>query len=348
MKNKFAAGILVSVALVIFASGCAKDEKSMVILREGETEAVIETATEIETKSEAEKTEEAEIKTEVNAEIGSSDEINKLTAKEIEERKNKQAELEAERAKIYELDNSKDKTDQINQLDREILANNTYDFSKKNILFMGDSITAGIYDATDADGNMLNYTRYVDAYLHFNRLLNHAKEGTLFTDYGGNDLSLDINFDNVVNVDSHIIVVFAGANDYLTTYDGKYFGDITNKTSTGGYCGAVRSFMSKLKNILGDRDIFFVTMYDIDETVNAKFEDITTQPTLNDYMDVQRTLAKEYGFNIIELQNIGFMDGRDSETAKSYMRDRLHPNEEGNIILGEHIAAELSLYFSQK
>lgn len=71
------------------------------------------------------------------------------------------------------------------------------------------------------------------------------------------------------------------------------------------------------------------------------------QPTLNDYMDVQRKLAKEYGFHVIELYNIGFMDCTDKESADFYLRDGLHPKDNGNIVLGEHIAAELSLYFDR-
>lgn len=36
------------------------------------------------------------------------------------------------------------------------------------------------------------------------------------------------------------------------------------------------------------------------------------------------------------------------ESSDYYLHDGLHPNDNGNIVLGEHIAAELSLYFSQK
>jgi lysophospholipase L1-like esterase len=89
-------------------------------------------------------------------------------------------------------------------------------------------------------------------------------------------------------------------------------------------------------------------MYDVTKKSEGTYSDVTLQPTINDYNEVQRKLAKEYGFNVIELYNIGFMDCTDKESADYYLRDGLHPKDNGNIVLGEHIAAELSLYYRDK
>jgi lysophospholipase L1-like esterase len=284
--------------------------------------------------------------TEANTE-GELSEIEKLTEGELEARRIQQAKFEEARATLYGLPNTKDKTIKINQMDRQILANNSYDFSKKNIVFIGDSITEGIKGAVTSDGRYISYPDYVQSYLHFNLNLNHGKGGRMFSDYGGEEYSIADDFGNVTYMDADIIVVFAGVNDYLSESDNKTFGDVNNKQSTAGYCGAVRSFMKQLDLYYGDRDIFFVTMYNIDETRECNYTDITTQPTLDDYIEVQRKLCAEYGFNIIELYDIGFMDCTDTETASYYLNDSVHPNDRGNIVLGEHIGAELSLYFSQ-
>ena len=233
-------------------------------------------------------------------------------------------------------------------MDRQILANNTYDFSKKNIVFIGDSITEGITSAVDTSGNLISYVTYADSYLHFNHVLNHGKGGRMFSVYGDEDLSLALNFGNVTNVDSDIIVVFAGVNDYLSTPANKRFGNVDDKLSTAGYCGSVRYFMKQLKEYYADREIFFLTMYNNSKKANCTYSDVKGQPTLDDYLEVQRKLAKEFGFNIIELYDIGFMDCTDKESSDFYLRDGLHPKDNGNIVLGEHIAAELSLYFGQK
>lgn len=316
-----------------------------------QTESVEETQTvysEIpETQSATENVEENQTQ-EQQSETEKAVEIAQLTEGELKARREQQENFDEARQLLYDLKNTKDKTAKINQMDRQILANNAYDFSQKNIVFIGDSITEGITSAVDIRGNRISYVSYVDSYLHFNRVLNHGIGGRLFSVYGGEELSLAMNFDQVTNVDSDIIVVFAGINDYLATLPNKRFGDVNNKMSTAGYCGSVRQFMKQLKEYYGDRDIFFVTMYNNTKKSECTYSDVEGQPTLNDYMEVQRKLADEFGFNVIELYNIGFMDCTDKETSDFYLRDGLHPKDNGNIVLGEHIAAELSLYFGEK
>lgn len=307
-----------------------------------------ETATEMTTEQAAtEVTEEVNTQTQTVTEESLS-EIESLTEGERAARKEQQANFAEARELLYDLPNSKDKTQKINQMDRQILANNSYDFSKLNIVFIGDSITEGVEAAIDSNGNRITYPTYADSYLHFAKVLNHGKGGRMFSTYGSEEFSLAADFSNITNIDSDITVVFAGVNDYLTEATGKRFGSVEDKVSTAGYCGAVRSFMKQLQMYYGDTEIFFVTMYNISKTANSTYSDITTQPTLNDYMEVQRTLAKEYGFHVIDLYEQGFMDCTSQESSSYYLADELHPNDNGNIALGEHIAAELSLYFSQK
>lgn len=274
--------------------------------------------------------------------------ISELSEGELKARREQQDNFEEARALLYTLKNSKDKTSKINQMDRQILANNAYDFSDKNIVFIGDSITEGITSAVDGNGNRISYVTYADSYLHFKKALNHGMGGRMFSVYGDEELSLALNFGNVTNVDSDIIVVFAGVNDYLSTPANKRFGDVNDKLSTAGYCGSVRYFMKQLQEYYGDREIFFVTTYNNTKKVTCNYTDINGQPTLNDYMEVQRKLAKEFGFHVIDLYNTGLMDCSDKESSDFYLRDGLHPKDNGNIVLGEHIAAELSLYFGKK
>lgn len=304
-----------------------------------------QTTSEVQTSAESPEESGTPAETEPEAYVN---EIAQLTDGEKKARREQQENFAEARALLYDLPNSKDKTSKINQMDRQILANNAYDFSQKNIVFIGDSITEGITSAVDTQGNFISYVNYTASYLHFNRMLNHGIGGRMFSVYGGEELSLTMNFDSVTNIDSDIIVVFAGVNDYLSAPPNKRFGDVNNKMSTAGYCGSVRQFMKQLQEYFGDRDIFFVTMYDNTKKSTCTYSDIQGQPTLNDYMEVQRKLADEFGFNVIELYDIGFMDCSNKESSDFYLRDGLHPKDNGNIVLGEHIAAELSLYFGEK
>lgn len=280
--------------------------------------------------------------------VSETKDVSGLSEGERAARREQQVNFAAARETVYILANSKDKTEKINQMDRQILANNAYDFSGKNIVFIGDSITEGVEGAVDADGNRISYVNYADAHLHFNRTLNHGMGGRMFAAYADETLSLALNFGNVTNIDSDIIVVFAGVNDYLSTPENKRFGNVDDKVSTAGYCGSVRYFMKQLKEYYGDREVFFVTMYNIPRTAVSTYADAEGPLGLNDYLEVQRRLAAEYGFHIIELYDIGFMDCADPESGGYYLKDGLHPNDNGNIVLGDHIAAELSLYFGQK
>ena len=271
-----------------------------------------------------------------------------LTEGELAARREQQANFAKAREPLYKSSDSLDKTEKINQMDRQILANNAYDFGDKTIVFIGDSITEGITSSVDQNGNYVSYVTYVNSYLHFGNVLNHGKGGRMFSAYGGEELSLAMNFGNVTNINSDIIVVFAGVNDYLCVADNKRFGSVDDTLTTGNYCGSVRYFMSQLKEYYGDREIFFVTMYDINKTSSATYADFNGQPTLGDFMDAEKKLAKEFGFHIIDLYGTGFMDCSSKEASDYFLRDGLHPKDSGSIFLGEHIAAELSLYFGQK
>lgn len=317
-----------------------------VILREEATTEI--QSEEIETETQTETAKQTQVQTETeNAESGLN-EVQMLSEGEKAARREQQANFAEARQSVYMLSNSKSKTEKINQMDRQILANNSYDFSKKNIVFIGDSITEGITSAIDQNGNFVSYVTYANSFLHFKRVLNHGVGGRMFSTYGGEELSLAMNFGNVTNVNSDIIVVFAGVNDFLSNPSNKRFGNADDKMSTAGYCGSVRYFMKQLKEYYGNREVFFVMMYDMNKKSERQYSDVKGQPTLNDYLDVQRKLAKEYGFNVIDLYSVGFMDCTSKEAADYYLRDGLHPKDNGSIALGEHIAAELSLYFSQK
>ncbi len=347
---------------------CDKDNSDVIVredLSDESSEEMSSLSTQEETQEETSQTEDIQEETETEENTESTDEseenettseetktdglneIQRLTEGEKAARREQQLNFDEARQLLYSLENSKDKTEKIVQMDKQILNNNSYDFSNKSIVFVGDSITEGITSAVDKNGNMISYVTYADAYLHFRKVLNHGKGGRMFSDYGGEELSIVSNSSNILNIDSDIIVIFAGVNDYLTSVPEKRFGNVENKQSSAGFCGALRVIMGELQRYYSDKDIFFVTMYDVSKTSECSYSDYDGQPDLGDYMEAERQLAEEYGFNVIDLYDIGFMDCTDKESSDYYLRDGLHPKDNGNIALGAHIAAELSLYFSQ-
>ncbi len=358
MKKFMAAFMALSLVLGLAACGNIADTADEpVIVREEESSEAEESQTqeqsgtdetELANESETEALSSALEVEETQTTIEEEVDLSELTEGELAARREQQENFAEARELLYDLENSIDKTDKINQMDKQILANNAYDFRGTVAVFIGDSITEGIASSVDQNGNFVSYVTYVNSYLHFAILMNHGVGGRMFGTYGGDELSLLANFDNVTNNSADVIVVFAGVNDYLTEVENKHFGSLYDKTTTGNFCGAVRHFMEKLKLYYGDKEIFFVTMYDINKTVDCEYADFDGQPTLGDYMEAEIALAEEYGFNVIDLYGTGFMDCSTEEASDYYLSDGLHPKDSGSIVLGEHIAAELSLYFGRK
>ena len=288
--------------------------------------------------------------TEETTQAPSSEEkpVSELTEGEKAARKELQASLAASREELYALPNSLEKTQKINEIDKQILANNTYDFSAKSVQFLGDSITEGICGSKDADGNYISYVNYANDYLRFANCMNNGKAGRMFSDYAGEELAFSLSMGNMFNNSADIAVIFLGVNDYLTNRENKRYGDYYATESTAGYVGSLRYVMKQLKANYPNQEVFFVTMYNVSKTANSTYTDITTSPGLAEYMDMLRKVVNDNGYHLIELYNTGFMDCTDAATSSTYTADGLHPADSGNKVLGEHIAAELSLYYSQK
>lgn len=276
--------------------------------------------------------------------------VSLLTEGERQARKQLQADLKAARDELYKLPNSVDKVQKINQIDQQILSYNTYDFGDKTVQFIGDSITEGVTATFDENGTKLTFVEYANRYLQIGNLMANGEAGRMYTNYGGDEYSAVKGVDQIIYFDADVYVIFLGVNDYFTvpTKEPKRFGNVSDTISTGGYAGMVREFMKHMQRYFGDKEVFFVMVYPVDRVTNCTYSDTTTQPTLNDYLDVQRQLAKEYGFSVIDLYNDGFMDCTNAEVNNYYLEDGIHPTDAGYKVLGEHIAAELSLHLGQK
>lgn len=337
---------------------CETDEESQVAVENAEDvfvqestvgEEETETVKEIETESsEGVETQTEETVTEAETQTEEEKLIADLTEGEKAARKQQQINLVAAREQMYSLPNSLDKTIKINEVDKQILANNSFDFSTKTIQFLGDSITEAICGNVDEEGDYISYVDYANDYLKFGNYINNGKAGRMFSDYGGEELSFSLSMGDMYTSSVDISVIFLGINDYLTNRENKRYGDMNAVDSTAGYIGSVRYALKQLKANYPNQDIFFVTTYDVAKTSNSTYSDVAGSPQLDEYMEVLRTLVKEYGYHLIEIYDTGFMDCSDETTSGIYTADGIHPNDNGNRILGEHIAAELSLYYSQK
>lgn len=267
-----------------------------------------------------------------------------LTEEEIAVRKALQETYVRERNEVYTWQASYEKTLKINELDKKILENAYYSFTDRQVVFIGDSITEGVGGNLDSEGNKISYVNYVDEALDFKAVLNHGKAGRTVTNYGDMELSVDADIDNLINIDCDPVVIFIGVNDYLYYSPEKRFGALDNG-STAGYCGAIQSFVEAIERNYPDKEYFFVTTYPLLSADSSVYTDYEGTPTFDDYMQIQRILAERYGYHIIDIYNSGFMSTQDAVTTANLVPDGIHPNDTGYRMLGEHIAAELLLYY---
>lgn len=252
--------------------------------------------------------------------------------------------LVSERNEVYTWEDTYEKTLKINELDRQILEVGKYDFSEIKACFVGDSITEGVGGNRDANGTTISYVDYVNGALHFESVLKNGLAGRTIADHNNPELSIARNETDLVNLDSEIIVFYVGINDYLSPDEEKVFGALDSGSSSG-YCGQLEELTKSLQQNYPDKEYFFVTSYQINTTDPSPYKDFEGTPTLNDYMEPQRILAERNGYHIIELYNTGFMSMKDGDTLGHFFADTIHPNNEGYRILGEHIAAEILLYY---
>lgn len=325
-------------------SGAEESEPESISMAESQTESAAEPESSQPESITQESTTPPETVSEPAEEV---DKIKALTEEEIALRRSLQEAYLKERNEVYTWPASYEKTVKINELDRKIIENAYYSFTDHQVVFIGDSITEGVGGLLDAAGDKISYVNYVDQALDFKMVLNHGEAGRTVTNYGDTELSLDANIDQLINLDCDMVVIFIGVNDYLYYSTEKRFGALDNG-STAGYCGAIQSFVEAIERNYPDKEYFFVTTYPLLSTDGSTYTDYEGSPTFNDYMQIQRTLADRYGYHMIDIYNSGFMSTQDAVTTANLIPDGIHPNDTGYRMLGEHIAAELLLYYESR
>lgn len=272
-----------------------------------------------------------------------------LSESEKAARKQLLTQLYQVREQLYKEPASLSKTLKINEIDKQIIDNSCVNFKDKTISFIGDSITAGIGGRLDSEGNQVSYVDYAKKTLNIGNAIKNGKPGRMVASYGDDSYSLKDTIEQNVYMFSDAIVIFLGVNDYLIEQNNKRYGELdVNSYSDAGFCGGVRSICKFFNNNLPDMPIFFVTTYNFDHISSSTFSDMPIPPSYSDYMNKLKETVKNYGMNVIDLYNTDFMNCKDLESKSRLLADSVHPNDEGYQLLGDHIAAELVYYFSQK
>lgn len=143
----------------------------------------------------------------------------------------------------------------------------------------------------------------------------------------------DVDFDK-----AEIIFLEHGVNDYSA---GRPLDNKDDPYDTYTYGGALRYSIKELSKAFPEARIVLVTptyCYFVDY-MGEWAGDCTTENygfgVLEDYVDLQLSIAEEFGLDIIDDYHC---IGINADTAKTYTMDGIHLNEEGRILLARTLA----------
>ncbi|MDE7339559.1 MAG: hypothetical protein K2N80_03215 [Lachnospiraceae bacterium] len=240
-----------------------------------------------------------------------------------------------------ELRTSYQETLEVNQADREWIAENQYDFSQMKIACLGDSITKAANLEDEENYEQYAYPARLQELLGAQEVYNLGIGGSSIGRYWA-----DAFVDRYMEIpeDSDIIIVMGGTNDGFCVSD-EEFGSLEER-EYHTFCGDLDELMRGLRENYPDAQIFFATPLPnvLQDYLMSERDYLLPQKK---FVEVIQTLADEYDFELIDLYNSNVLDSHDANIITEYMPDGVHGNPEGYQILAERFAGEIVKYYNE-
>ena len=240
-----------------------------------------------------------------------------------------------------ELRTSYQETLEVNQADRERIAENKYDFSEMKVACLGDSLTAAANLEEEENYEQYAYPAKLQELLGAKEVYNLGIGGSSIGRYWADAF---VERYTQIPEDVDIIIVLGGANDGFCVSDDE-FGNLEERDYRT-FCGDLNELMGGLRENYPDAVIFFATPLPnvLQDYLMSEREYLL--PQIN-FVEVITTLATEYDFELIDLYNSNILDSHDANVIAEYMPDGVHGNHEGYQILAERFAAEIVQYYNE-
>ncbi len=210
------------------------------------------------------------------------------------------------------------------------------------LIVIGDSISVGTYTApTDPAPNSVvakNYGSYLQDYFGADAFINYSINGVSYS-----ETSTVYGEQSVTNrcaafEKGDYIFLSCGTNDYGTNVK---LGERTDKTDISFY-GAVDIVFRQMKKENPKSAIY--VMLPIPRDNEGRNE---AGFCLNDYRNVLKKKASEYGFRLIDGSRLA-IDPKDAGHKERYILDGVHINEEGHKMLAELMIKEIKAMEKRK
>ena len=241
-----------------------------------------------------------------------------------------------------QLRTSLEETLEVNQADRERIAENKTDFSGVRIACLGDSITAAANLEGEEGYQQYAYPARLKELLGAEEVYNLGIGGSSIGRYWA-----DAYVDRYQEIpeDTDIIIVMGGTNDAFCASD-KEFGNLEERKYRT-FCGDLNELMKGIKEKYPDTEVFFATpLPNVLQDYLMKERDYLLPQ--QKYVDVIKTLAIEYDYDVIALYNSNILDSHDANVVADYIPDGVHGNHEGYQIIAEHFASELVQHYEEE
>ena len=240
-----------------------------------------------------------------------------------------------------ELRTSYQETLEVNQADREWIAENKYDFTGMKIACIGDSITAATNLENEENYLQYSYPEKLKELLDAEEVINLGIGGSSIGRYWSDPF---VDRYTEIPEDTDIIIVMGGTNDGFCASDNE-FGSLEERAYRT-FCGDLNELMGGLRENYPDAVIFFTTPLPnvLQDYLMSEREYLLPQKK---FADAIRTLAKEYDIELIDLYNSNILDSHDANVIAEYMPDGVHCSPEGYQILAEHFAGEIVKYYNE-
>ena len=230
---------------------------------------------------------------------------------------------------------SLEETLEVNQADREYIAENTIDFSQMKIACLGDSITAAANLEGEEGYEQYAYPARLQELLGAEEVVNLGIGGSSIGRYWADAF---VDRYQEIPQDTDIIIIMGGTNDGFCVSEAE-FGSLEERAYRT-FCGDLNELFAGIKKDYSEAQVFVATPLPniLHDYLMSERDYLLPQ---KQFAEVIITLAGEYDFHVVDLYNSNILDSHDANIIADYMPDGVHCNKEGYQILAEHFAAEL-------
>ena len=215
------------------------------------------------------------------------------------------------------------------------------DFSKKTLVFLGDSITEG----AGASRNELAYVNLVSKKLNC-KVINNGIGGTRIARQ--TNKSKDPTYDNhfITRVsnkkEGDFIFVFGGTNDY--GHGDAPMGKPASKDDLT-FFGAINQLIDRLCEVYSKENICFILPIPRfqDESVHGEGAKKSALYSLAEYVETEKTALSKRGIDYLDIRDKFIKP--DTVLPSTHFADGIHPNDEGHSIIADSICKYLELKF---